>query len=171
VSAYENMILREISRHVRAGRSVTIISFCRFQGDLAAAQRVRSRLDPDTRSAVTVHSYEGDLRGALALFKAADWILGTRLHASVVGLSLGKRVLAASYSRKTDEVLRSVGYDGPLLTLDGMGGNQQPIIDDDAYRSLESELIERAQQSARSQLNVLDEAIVDLPDPSRVPAC
>ena len=160
-AAYERFIRDEIHRHVQLGRSVTMMSFCLHQGDLTAIERIHDKIAEPAREAVRVYSYRGDLEEALGLLKAAEWVVGTRLHASVIGLALGKRVLPVSYSQKTDEVLAGVGYTAPIMGPDRMRAECGPMADS-SYGSLEDADIKIATRSARTHLQGLDRSPVAL---------
>jgi hypothetical protein len=61
---------------------------------------------------------ERALRGVLDLYAGADLILTGRLHGCIVGLAMGRKVLAVSGDRKVESFMSAAGLGGWVLGLD-----------------------------------------------------
>lgn len=118
-AAYEAQLAAFVRERVRAGQAVRLLSFCAFQGDLDAAQRIRqsANLSENETSRVSVHDYRGDLDALLSEIADSDLIVGTRFHATVLGLTFGVPTLPIAYSAKTTNMLRSIGVESGAQSL------------------------------------------------------
>ncbi len=115
---YEAGLAGLIEDLVSAGEQVTLMSFCAYEGDEAAAGRVLDLLPAPVRSAVDNHFYRGDLDAALVTVAGARAVLATRFHAMVLGLTFGCRVCTITYSDKTAQVLDDLGIERCGWTLE-----------------------------------------------------
>lgn len=106
---YEAAMAGLVESLVEAGEKVTVMSFCTYEGDEAAAERILALLPASARSAVGTHYYRGDVDAALGAIAGARNIVATRFHAMVLGLTFGRRVCAISYSDKTRQALDDLG--------------------------------------------------------------
>lgn len=119
--AYEAQLAGLADELVAAGEHVTLMSFCAYEGDEAAAGRVLDLVAPQARPLVRTHFYRGDVDAALGLIAGARAVLATRFHAMVLGLTFGCRVCTISYSDKTAQVLDDLGLEQHGWTLETFG--------------------------------------------------
>lgn len=115
---YEEALADVIEALAAAGEKVTLMGFCAYEGDEAAAGRVLGLLQPWVRSLVATHFYRGDVDGALATIAGARAVLATRFHAMVLGLTFGCRVCTITYSDKTAQALDDLGLEQHGWTLE-----------------------------------------------------
>lgn len=108
---YEAALAALIQDLVAAGEKVTLMSFCTYEGDEAAADRILDLVPEPVRTRVVTHYYRGDVDAALATIAGARAILATRFHAMVLGLAFGRRVCTITYSDKTAQALDDLGLD------------------------------------------------------------
>jgi colanic acid/amylovoran biosynthesis protein len=122
--AYERACAGMLRDRLGEGRTVCLMSFCGFQGDLAAAERILALADPagEFRERAVVHDYRGDLGEALGILSRTRMIVGTRFHAVVVGVALGIPTLPLLYSRKTAHMLDEIGFTGDRADFTSGGG-------------------------------------------------
>ncbi|GAA1982752.1 polysaccharide pyruvyl transferase family protein [Microbacterium pumilum] len=156
--AYEAAMAGIAERTVRSGSRVCLMSFCSYQGDDQAAERIRARLSPDVAAHVFRHDYVGDLEEALAIIACSQTVIGARFHAVVLGLAFGKAVLPIAYSKKTVDTLTDIGYGGTIVDLNdsALGWDR---VEDLAWTMPSSER-ERLSRAAAVQFQVLDERLV-----------
>jgi colanic acid/amylovoran biosynthesis protein len=116
--SYEVALAGLVDELVTAGEKVTLMSFCAYEGDEAAAGRVLDLLPAPVRPLVGTHFYTGDVDAALATLGGARAVLATRFHAMVLGLTFGCRVCTITYSDKTAQALDDLGLEGHGWTLE-----------------------------------------------------
>lgn len=63
---------------------------------------------------------EADLAALLSLYVRSDVVLSSRLHGCVIGLALGRKVLAVSGDRKIEAFMRAMGLEEWVLDHDRM---------------------------------------------------
>lgn len=114
---YETALAGLIEDLVAEGEQVTVMSFCTYEGDVAAAERVLALLAEPVRARVLTHYYAGDVDAALATIAGARTIVATRFHAMVLGLAYGRDVVSIAYSGKTAQALDDLGLDRHGWTL------------------------------------------------------
>lgn len=80
-----------------------------YESDRSAAEDLVASLSPDVRANVHVCSDPADPCEAKGLIARCDWFMGTRMHATIAGLSSGVATAAISYSDKTLGVFETCG--------------------------------------------------------------
>ncbi|MCA9444945.1 MAG: polysaccharide pyruvyl transferase family protein [Candidatus Omnitrophica bacterium] len=80
-----------------------------FESDLEACLRVRDDFKKDFPDRIETAPAYGDPREVKGLISRVDWFCGTRMHATIAGLSNGIPTAAISYSPKTLGVFETSG--------------------------------------------------------------
>lgn len=101
-------------RLVAMGYRVTLMSFCDYEGDPGAIDRILCKVQ--NPQAVGRYDYQGNIEQALQVLGSSSVVVGSRFHANVLGLLMGKTVIPFIYSDKTKNVLEDLGFAG--LTVD-----------------------------------------------------
>ncbi len=112
-----------------------------YESDLRACRELHAGLDPAVAERVSVVSEFDQPEHAKWLISRAEWFCGTRMHATIAGLSTGVPTAAVAYSPKTVGVFESVAQGEHVAdprTLD-----TEPMIDA-LWRSFESRADARA---------------------------
>ena len=105
-------------RFVALGYHVALCAFWVGNGDLAAAQELRDRLAPRVQEHTSITSYSGtNLEHILELIAESEYIVATRFHAMILGLSAGKKVLPLIYNLKTRTVLEDLRFQGAYYDI------------------------------------------------------
>ena len=125
---YEAAVAGLVEALLDAGEQVTLMSFCTYEGDEAAAERILDRLAAGARARVGTHYYRGDVDAALATIAGARTIVATRFHAMVLGLSFGCRVCSIAYSGKTAQALDDLGLDRHGWSLEDFSATPVPEL-------------------------------------------
>ncbi len=99
---------------VSKGYKVTLMSFCEFEGDTEAIDEILS--NTKHKDCVYRYDYQGNIREALQVLASSSIVVGSRFHANVLGLLMGKTIIPFIYSDKTKNVLEDLGFNG--LTVD-----------------------------------------------------
>lgn len=110
---YEKLILNFIHYYKRNGYKVTLMSFCKIQGDEEAIKRILNK----TEIKCNVYFYNGNRNEALKILADSSIVIGTRFHANILGILMNKHIIPISYSLKTDHVLKDLGYQGQIIDI------------------------------------------------------
>ena len=113
VNDYENLIINFINYYKRKGFEVTLMSFCKIQGDEEAIKSILNK----TKENCKTYFYNGDRNEALRVLANSSVVIGTRFHANILGILMNKQIIPISYSSKTDHVLRDLGYQGKIIDI------------------------------------------------------
>lgn len=116
-------------RLVSEGRQVTILNFCLLERDINATEKILSLLSENIREKVCVASHSEDLTALVNEMKSAEYILGTRFHAAVLGYVFGKRVLPVCYSEKTVNMLNDLNIEHYIRLSDFCDINSNQLYD------------------------------------------
>lgn len=111
--AYENKIIELIKYFKEKDYEVCLMSFCKIEGDEDAIKSIVDKCDVD----VQTYYYRGNRQEALNVLADSQIIVGSRFHANILGLVLGKTIIPLSYSKKTNNVLKDIGYTGKIINI------------------------------------------------------
>lgn len=114
---YEQEIINFSEQLVKRGYKVTLMSFCRYEGDEAAILRILDKMSEKLKKMISSYIYTGDIEEALGVLSESEVIVASRFHAAVLGLVFGKKVLPIVYSDKTINILRDLNFDGPIFDI------------------------------------------------------
>ena len=118
VEAYENKIVELIKRFSSDGYAVSLLSFCAFAGDNAAADRILAALPEEISSKVKNVVYSNNLNEITNEIETSEYVVATRFHAMILGYIAGKKVLPICYSEKMSNVISDLSLSESIITLD-----------------------------------------------------
>lgn len=152
---YDTMIVALTTRLLANDNTttVTLMSFCKKEGDEAACERILAQLPTTLQQRVSIHRYRGDIDGALQTLAQARAIIGSRFHANIVGMVFGKKILPIAYSDKTINILADMQYTGPVVDIRTIDDFDPTTINFDAIAVQD---ISHLKPLAEEQFQVLD---------------
>lgn len=108
-SNYLGVIKSLITRFQSKGYVISLMSFCERYGDNDISDELYDSLTENNN--VERIYYNGDnLSEIVNHIAASEYLIGTRFHAIILGLVYNLKVLPISYSIKTENMLKSLGY-------------------------------------------------------------
>ena len=126
VDAYHRMMVALIQRYADRGYELVLCSFCHAEGDERAMERLSSALQGQGMS-VKLIRYRNNMHEVLEELASSEIVVGSRFHATILGLSAGVAVLPVMYSAKTAHVLEDIGFDmGHAIDLKTDGWKDKP---------------------------------------------
>lgn len=145
-----------VNRFTAMGYRVTLMSFCDFEGDGKAIDRILPLVKD--KPMVQRYDYDGNIQQALELLASSSVIVGSRFHANILGLLMNKAVIPFLYSDKTRNVLTDLGFEG--LTVDIRKLDEfRPEMVDEACLSYRLD-VSGAKASAEKHFMKLDERLL-----------
>lgn len=142
---YENRLFEMIKCFVSDGYTVSLLSFCEFEQDPAAANRIIASLPKETAKSVKSVVYRESIGEVVGEIEKSEYVIASRFHAMVLGYIAGKKVLPLCYSEKTSNVLTDLGL------------SDSPIMFEDIPNFTAEELISRANSITENRKNELCE--------------
>jgi colanic acid/amylovoran biosynthesis protein len=153
---YDIEILNMTNIFIAKGYKVVFMSFCKNEGDEEAIIRLYGKLNQISKSRVTKYFYEGDLETALNLIAGCEVIVASRFHASILGILFGKRVLPLAYSAKTTNILKDIGFKGPVIDINNINEFDANKLD---IKSLKVNNADKQISLAQLQFEKLDKVL------------
>ena len=155
---YENKILQFIKFFKIQDYDVTLMSFCKEQGDEKAIESILKKTDEE----VETYYYRGDTDEALEVLGSSNIVIGSRLHANILGMALGKTIIPMVYDKKIANILREIGFDGVMIDMYDIANFKISSL---TYENLNYVCdINKARNDAKNQFKVLDEYLLDVRD-------
>lgn len=115
---YEDKIIELIKYFDNRGYGVTLMSFCKLEGDEEAISSIISKISDDTlKEKVKTYFYKGNIKEALDVIGGSQIVVGSRFHANILGLVMNKTVIPMAYSDKTINVLNDCNFEGKIIDI------------------------------------------------------
>lgn len=114
---YEKKIIELMQYFINRNYEIVLMSFCKAERDEEAIQSLLSHCDDNLKSKIDTYFYDGNIEEALNVLGDSEIIVGTRLHANILGMILGKTILPIAYSSKTINILGDMGYNGKIINM------------------------------------------------------
>lgn len=106
---YLNFLQRQITYQQKLDREVVLVSFCRWEGDENAIEKLLARCSREQKKAIRCLFYDGqNWRQICRCISAAACVVATRFHGMVLGLVYGVPTIPISYSNKTVQLLKDM---------------------------------------------------------------
>lgn len=141
------------------GDQVTLMSFCKGEGDEKAINKILDLLTKEYREKVAISCYSGNIEEALDMLGSSKLVVGTRFHAMILGFTLGIPVFPIVYSDKMKNVLEDINFTGRSVRVEEIGS----IDVEEIYNSIYTNWIDvsKQRQEAEKQFLALDELLKD----------
>ena len=105
---YEEKMIELIKFLMNKGYEICLMSFCKKQDDEKAIESILNKYDEYTRKKIATYYYNGNAKEALNVIGDSSLVIGSRFHANVIGMALGKAVIPVYYSDKTKNVIEDM---------------------------------------------------------------
>jgi len=112
---YNKKIVELINYLRKKNMKIILMSFSEPQGDEVIINDIMSMLEE--KKDVEKYFYRGNIEQALDVLGNSKIVFGTRFHANILGLLLGKTVIPISYSDKTINVLKDMNFNGKIIKV------------------------------------------------------
>lgn len=156
---YYNKIKEITEEFIEKGYKVTLMSFCKHEGDEEAIKEIIQKVQRKYTSSVYQYNYRGNIDESLDLLCSSSLVIGTRFHAMILGWVFKKPVVPIAYSEKMTNVMKDIGFNGlwaDFNTLEKL----EPVK---VYDSLKANTTNINKQilNSEEQFNKLDKFLLD----------
>ena len=94
------------------------MSFCKYEGDEQAIDDILNSIgENNIKNNINKYKYSGNIDEALFVINSSKIVVGSRFHANIIGLTLGKKILPIAYSDKLINALNDMGYNGEIFDI------------------------------------------------------
>lgn len=143
-NSYDDFILSMISNAIQENKKIYLFSFCKHEGDENVINEYIKKLG-SKGSDINVVYYDGDIERFLKIYSSMELIVGTRFHSIVLALVYKQNLIPIAYSNKTENMLKSIGYIGPLCKMDDFDNiNKNELIINSEKISYDMDILENA---------------------------
>ncbi len=157
---YEKLIRGIINKMRDKRYKVTLMSFCKSEGDEEAIDSILAGLS--SRDNIEVVRYCGDVDSALRKIAEAKVVVGTRFHANVLGLLMHKTIIPIIYNDKTNNLLSDIGFSGLSFDANSISLEKISMLNDTALDYKHD--IEPYAEASKQHFECLDKALFDRKD-------
>lgn len=112
---YNKKINELIEFFINKNFSVTLMSFSQVQGDEKVIEDIVK--NSKYKNQIKKYYYRGNIEEALNIIGDSKIVVGTRFHANILGMIMGKTVIPIAYSNKTVNVLKDMNFKGKYFDL------------------------------------------------------
>lgn len=129
-SLYERKIIDFMQSAIRKGYLITLMSFCRAEGDQIAIERIlKSEQLQGFLPQIQVYHYDGKIQEALDQIVKVDKVIATRFHSMILGYVFQKKVFTLSYSKKTMNVLKDLKLESHGIEIEQLAELREEEIE------------------------------------------
>lgn len=111
---YEKKICEMIEFFQNKNYAVELMSFCQKEGDEEA---IKSIIEKSNNKDIKTFFYNGNIEETLKEIASSKIIVGTRLHANILGLNMNKTIIPICYNNKTTEILKDINFSGKIIDI------------------------------------------------------
>ena len=105
---YEKKMIELIKFLLKRNYDICLMSFCKNEKDEEAIESILHRCDEETRTKIETYYYRGNIEEALNVIGNSSLVVGSRFHANILGMIMGKSIIPVIYSDKTKHVLEDM---------------------------------------------------------------
>lgn len=114
---YENKMVELINYLFKKNYEICLMSFCKEEQDEVAIESIIKKCDDNVKEKIDKYFYDGDIDEALNVIGDSQVIFGSRFHANILGMILGKTVVPIIYSDKTLHVLEDMQFKSKYIDI------------------------------------------------------
>ncbi|MED4268334.1 polysaccharide pyruvyl transferase family protein [Priestia megaterium] len=151
--------MRDIAIYfVERGYRVTFMSFCEFQGDQEAIEKITMLIPKNYLNKISSHFYKTNIDETLEIIANSSFIVATRFHSMILGWIFNKPVFPIVYSKKMTNVMTDVGFNGLYANMNNIG----ELKPNDVFEGMKTNLIDVSNQikDAERHFEKLDEYLL-----------
>ena len=135
ISAYDRLLADAVMAFSERKIPVTMVSFCEWEGDAKAIEKIL-RMVPEGIE-VSRLCYREDMQQILDAIAGATYVIGSRFHSMILGISFGKPVYPIAYNCKTEHYLQDLNFSGRYANL----SNLQSVTVEDVLYNYDNQII------------------------------
>ena len=140
-------LIKDITiKFIKEGMKVNLISFCEYEGDVEAIEKIVDLIPHQYLNKINKHYYNLNIDETINLLAKSKFIIATRFHAMILGWVFNKPVLPIVYSSKMTNVMNDVGFNGSYIELQ----NIESITAQQVIKCIEGNKIDISDQISNS---------------------
>lgn len=109
---YYNKIKDISVEFIKNGYEITLMSFCKHEGDEEAIKEILKIIPKKHLKYVKQYNYRGLIEESIDIISSSSLVIGTRFHAMILGWVFNKPVVPIAYSEKMTNVMKDINFKG-----------------------------------------------------------
>ena len=114
---YEKKMIELIKLLLDKKYEICLMSFCKLEQDEKAIESILKQCDENMRRNIETYYYDGNIKEALEVIGDSQLVIGSRFHANIIGLLLGKTIIPAIYSDKTIHSIEDMEINPKIIDI------------------------------------------------------
>lgn len=102
---YNDYIKRIIVKFAKRNYKVSLVSFCEFEEDKSAIDKIKQMVPEEYKENVNEILYEGDIEGFIKKYSMLNYAVCTRFHSMILSVMLKQKIYNLCYSNKTKNTI------------------------------------------------------------------
>lgn len=151
---YEEKMIELIKFFEEMGYEICLMSFCKFEKDEEEIEAILKICPKNLLDKISTYYYRGNIEEALNVIGDSSIMVGSRFHANIIALLLGKTILPVIYSDKTKHVIEDMNL--KVKTIDIKNINSFDVQKLSKKDLVHKEDITKIKEDAKRQFEKLD---------------
>ena len=114
---YEEKMIEMIEFFTKKGYEICLMSFCKEEKDEEAIEAIFQQCSEKLKPKIEKYFYRGNIKEALDRIGDSSLMVGSRFHANIIALLLGKKVIPVLYSDKTKHVIEDMQLNLKMIDI------------------------------------------------------
>lgn len=154
---YEEYIARIAIKFAKRGYKVFLFSFCEFEGDEAAIDRIMKSLPQKYAKNVKTVLYKDDIEGFINQYSKMNKMVCTRFHSMILSIILKQKIYNLYYSKKQVNASNDFKLFEKMDDIKDL--SYEKILEKDAFKKISEEKYNQLLEKSQGQVKKIEEWI------------
>ena len=105
---YEDFIIRIIKKFTKRGYKVYLFSFCEFEKDEYAINRILKKVPSSDKEKIRVVNYKNNIEEFIQTYSSMKYMVATRFHSMILSMICHQKIYNLTYSTKQNNVIEDL---------------------------------------------------------------
>lgn len=144
---YLKVLVNNINDYINIGKKVYLFSFCKYEGDEKAIDKIVNCLK--NKDNVYIVKYSGNLEEFIDVYSQMEYFICTRFHSFILSSMLKQKSYLLSYSSKMNNVAFDLDLDLPIINIENLTRDSKLNLRD--FKIAEEENLNKAIVKSKEQ--------------------
>ena len=117
---YEDYIKRIIIKFAKRNYKVSLISFCEFEEDKKAIDKIKNMIPEEYKNSVEEILYQGDIEDFIKKYSNMEYMVCTRFHSMILSIMLKQKIYNLCYSKKQENAINDFSLFRKIDRIDNL---------------------------------------------------
>lgn len=145
-SRYYEVLKNSITNYIKQGKTVTLFSFCEYEGDEDSINLLLSELPQKISNKIQVETYKGKIDDFIKKYSSMEYFLCSRFHSMVLSAVFKQKVTILSYSNKILNVINDLHLSREYYNVSELNDVKEIKLENFSNLSLNDIIINQAEK-------------------------